>query len=72
MSDAIARRIEVLPDGKEFNVNISDRLDEETSHVLHIPPNAIDGASRIMVKVYPGIFSQVVEGLDKLFQVPYG
>ncbi|MGA1796359.1 MAG: MG2 domain-containing protein [bacterium] len=73
MSDAIARRIEVLPDGMEFNVNVSDRMQgDETSHVIHIPSDAIDGASSILVKVYPGIFSQVVEGLDKLFKVPYG
>jgi len=73
MSDAIARRIEVLPDGMEFNVNFSDRMQGyETSHVVHIPSDAIDGASRLLVKVYPGIFSQVVEGLDKLFKVPYG
>jgi uncharacterized protein YfaS (alpha-2-macroglobulin family) len=73
MSDAIARRIEVLPDGMEFHVNVSDRLEgNETNHILHIPIEAIDGASRILVKIYPGIFSQVVEGLEKLFKVPFG
>ncbi|MEW6380028.1 MAG: hypothetical protein AB1611_10545 [bacterium] len=40
--------------------------------MVHIPAEAIDDASRITVKVYPCLFSQVVEGLDKLFQVSYG
>ena len=73
MSDAIERRIEVMPDGMEFHVNVSDRLKgNDTTHVLNIPTEAIDGASRILVKVYPGIFSQVVEGLEKMLKVPYG
>ena len=73
MSDAIARRIEVLPDGMEFHVNISDRMKgNDTTHVINIPYNAIDDASKILVKIYPGIFSQVVEGMDKLLKVPYG
>ncbi len=73
MSDAISRRIEVLPDGMEFNTSVSDFLsDKNIDHVLHIPADAIDDASKILVKFYPGIFSQVVEGLDKLIKVPYG
>jgi len=73
MSDAISRRIEVMPDGMETQVSVSERLQEhDTTQVINIPPDAIDDASRIMVKVYPCLFSQVVEGLDKLFKVPYG
>ncbi|MGA1870366.1 MAG: alpha-2-macroglobulin family protein [bacterium] len=73
MSDAIARTIEVVPDGREFHLTVSERLREnKTSHILSFPLKAIDEAHKIMVKVYPGIFSQVVEGLDKLFKVPFG
>ncbi|MGA1870860.1 MAG: MG2 domain-containing protein [bacterium] len=73
MSDAISRKIEIVPDGKEFNVNVSARLGEKGAHhVISFPSDAIEDASKILVKVYPGIFSQVVEGLDTLFQVPYG
>ncbi|MGA1795840.1 MAG: alpha-2-macroglobulin family protein, partial [bacterium] len=73
MSDAIARTIEVLPDGLEFNTSISDRLaGSSIERTVTIPADAIDNASRILVKVYPGIFSQVVEGLDNLFRVPHG
>jgi len=33
---------------------------------------AIDDASKIFVKLYPGALSQVVEGLDSILQMPGG
>jgi hypothetical protein len=72
MSDAISREIEVMPDGKEYLTSINDRLEKTVEQTLVIPEEAIDGASNILVKVYPGIFSQVVEGMDKILQMPFG
>ncbi|HUV04257.1 MAG TPA: alpha-2-macroglobulin family protein [Armatimonadota bacterium] len=72
MSDAISREIEVMPDGKEYQASINDRLEKTVENTLTIPEDAIDGASNILVKVYPGIFSQVVEGMDKILQMPFG
>jgi len=34
-----------------------------------IPPEAIDGASSIFVRVYPGTFSQIVDGLDSMLRM---
>jgi len=36
------------------------------------PREAIAGASKILAKNYPGVFSQVVDGLDAILQMPYG
>lgn len=72
MSDAISREIEVIPDGREFTTAINDRLDRTVEKTMVIPEEAIDGASNILVKVYPGMFSQVVEGMDKILQMPFG
>lgn len=80
MSDAVKRTIEVIPDGKEFLINVDNRVTATadgsgTGHVkqtLYIPDSAIDEASKIFVKVYPGVFSQLVEGLDAIFQMPFG
>ncbi|MHB0999369.1 MAG: alpha-2-macroglobulin family protein [Armatimonadota bacterium] len=72
MSDAISRQIEVMPDGKEYLASINDRLEKTVEKTMVIPEDAIDGASNILVKVYPGIFSQVVEGMDKILQMPFG
>src|SRR5258705_12457425 len=37
-----------------------------------LPAGAIDGSARLIVKIYPSTFSQLVEGLDGIFQRPYG
>lgn len=72
MSDAIERRVRVVPDGREVVANFSDRLAGHVSKTITIPEEAIDGASKIFVKLYPGVFAQAVEGLDSMLQVPYG
>jgi len=72
MSDAIRRSIDVLPDGKEIRTTVNDRLDGKVTKTVTIPKDAIDGASTIWVKLYPGAFSQVVEGLDGLLRMPSG
>ncbi|MBN2494307.1 MAG: hypothetical protein JXR96_06950 [Deltaproteobacteria bacterium] len=71
-SDAVRRTVEIVPDGKEFRLAQSDRLEGTITRTLHIPEEAIDGASRVFVKVYPGLMSQTVEGLDSLLRIPSG
>jgi uncharacterized protein YfaS (alpha-2-macroglobulin family) len=72
LSDAIKRQIEVLPDGEERRDTWNDRLEGEVARTVTIPQAAIDGASTILVKIYPGLFSQAVEGLDSLLRMPFG
>lgn len=72
LSDAIRRPIEVLPDGKQVDVTINDRLEGRAQKRLTLPAGAIQGASKLWVKLYPGAFSQVVEGLNGMLQMPYG
>lgn len=72
LSDAIRREIEVLPDGEEKNVTFSDRLSGPVEHTITIPDQAVPGASKILVRVYPGVFSQIVDGLDSMLQMPSG
>jgi hypothetical protein len=72
LSDAIRRPIDILPNGKEIRTAVSDRLEGTVSRTITIPEEAIPGASAIWVKLYPGAFSQVVEGLDSLLRMPSG
>lgn len=72
MSDAISREIDVLPDGELFLTSISDRLEGRVERSVIIPARAIDGPSKIMVKVFPGIFSQIVDGLESMLRMPFG
>jgi hypothetical protein len=72
MSDAVKRLIEVLPDGSPREQVFTDRLKGTVTHTVNVPNNAIEGASRLFVKVYPGVMSQVVEGLDGMLRMPNG
>jgi uncharacterized protein YfaS (alpha-2-macroglobulin family) len=72
LSDAIRREIEVLPDGEETYQTINDRLDGNVEKTVVLPKEAIDDASTIFVRIYPGTFSQVVDGLDSMLRMPSG
>lgn len=71
-SDAIKRAVAVMPDGKLYEDIISDRLTGRVLKKISFPTNAIEDANWLGLKIFPGIFSQVVEGLDKLLGVPFG
>jgi len=62
----------VYPDGKRFEYSVSDRLQGSVTEVISIPAEAINGTAKITVKIYPGIVSQVVEGLEKILRMPFG
>jgi uncharacterized protein YfaS (alpha-2-macroglobulin family) len=73
LSDAIQRSVRVFPDGKEFTFTQSDRLpDERLTLPIQFPSDSIPEARLLTVKLYPGMASQVVEGLDSLLRMPYG
>jgi hypothetical protein len=72
VGDAIERDIEVVPDGRKVETVHSGSLDQPVTHTLDVPEGAIEGSVKAFVKLYPSSFSQVVEGLDNIFRMPYG
>jgi uncharacterized protein YfaS (alpha-2-macroglobulin family) len=70
--DAEARVLNVLPNGQEKDVVVNERLEGSASKAVVIPDGAIADASKILVKLYPGALSQVVEGLDSILRMPGG
>ncbi len=75
--DAVARAIEVLPSGQQKDQSSSDMLEGTSSGTVvfstfSIPAAAVDDASELLVKIYPGMFSQAVEGLDSILRLPSG
>jgi uncharacterized protein YfaS (alpha-2-macroglobulin family) len=72
MSDAIKRGIDVMPDGKKIEQVVSDRLSGTMTQTVTIPDNAIADASKLFVKIYPGVFSQVMEGTEGMLRLPGG
>ncbi len=72
VADAIRRSIEVVPDGRRVEQVVSGTLQNPVDFRFDVPEDVIDGSVKAIVKVYPSSFSQVVEGLDSIFQRPYG
>ncbi len=73
MSDAVQKPVTVYPDGKQFFLSQSDMLPADgLAETIDLPEGLIPGTQRLMVKIYPGVVSQVVEGLDSILQMPYG
>ena len=76
MSDAVERSVTVTPDGRPIVNTINGIVDSAAAArqqlEFTIPPDAVDGANDLFVKVYPGAFSQVVEGLENILRLPQG
>ncbi len=73
MSDAVAREVTVVPDGTEQRATFSDWLSGDGATVpVTVPAGVIPGTPRVEVKVYPGPAAQLVDGLERLLQMPSG
>jgi hypothetical protein len=72
MSDAIVKSVRVMPDGKAIRSARNEKLSESVSTPVMIPENAIPGTPKIWVKLYPGVVSQIVEGLSGMLKMPFG
>jgi hypothetical protein len=72
IADAVRRPIEVVPDGRRVERVVSGTLQRPAEVDLDVPGHAIPGSVRATVKIYPSTFSQLVEGLEAIFQQPYG
>ena len=70
--DVVVREIEVIPDGREQNIVFNGRLDSAAHHDLNFPAASIPDASSVLVRLYPGPLSQIIEGMDSILQMPGG
>lgn len=71
-SDAVKRVVEVVPNGQRIEKVVSDRLSGKVSQVIDIPQTAIPDASKLIVRIYPGVMAQVMEGVEGLIRLPGG
>ena len=72
VADAIRREIEVVADGRRVEQVSNGILHQPAEVAVQLPGEAIDGSARLVLKLYPTNFSQVVEGLDAIFRMPSG
>src|SRR5262249_38250887 len=69
---AIRREVEVVPDGRRVEHIANGNLQQPAEIEIELPEQAIEGSGKAIVKLYPSTFSQLVEGLDGIFQLPSG
>lgn len=72
VADAIQRQIEIVPDGKRLEMTQSGSLARPVTVTVDIPSEIIDSSVKATLRLYPTALSQVVEGLDGIFQRPSG
>ena len=70
--DIVVREIEVIPNGREQNIVFNGRLESSAQHDLKFPANSIPDATSVLVRLYPGPLSQIIEGMDSILQMPGG
>jgi alpha-2-macroglobulin-like protein len=72
-SDAVARTVQVVPDGKLVTDTFSGLLAAgAVGRTFDFPVNATPGSPQLYAEVYPGFLSQVVSGMDSILQAPSG
>jgi hypothetical protein len=71
-SDAVKRVVEVVPNGQKVENVASDWLKGKATQVIDIPASALPDASKLLVRIYPGMMAQVLEGVEGLIRLPGG
>jgi uncharacterized protein YfaS (alpha-2-macroglobulin family) len=72
-SDAIARTVRVVPDGKQLSTVSSGLLDPGATNAnFTFPASAVPGSGQLYVEVYPAFLAQVVGGMDSMLREPTG
>ncbi len=71
-ADIVIREIEVVPNGRERTEVFNGRIESTVAHEVNFPASAIPDASKILVRLYPGPLSQVIEGMDAILKMPGG
>lgn len=71
-SDAIAREIQVQPNGTEVRESLSNRVGDGVEIELVLPETAIPGTGRLEVRLYAGHVAQLLSGLTSMLQKPTG
>jgi len=71
-ADAVEREVRVVPSGIASELVKNSVLKNVESLDFDLPADAIPGSASLFVKFYPSRFSEIVEGLDSIFQAPYG
>jgi alpha-2-macroglobulin-like protein len=71
-ADAVEREVNVLPSGERFEHTKNDVLKDAYADIFTVPTEAVPESQSLWVKLFPSRFSEMVEGLESIFQAPHG
>jgi hypothetical protein len=72
-SDAVARSVRVVPDGKAFPLALSGSLDApKVTHTVTFPANEVPGSQQLYLDIFPAFLAQAVQGMDSILAEPNG
>jgi len=72
-SDAVARSVRVVPDGKAFPLALSGSLDTPSvTHSVTFPAGEVPGSQQLYVDIFPAFLAQAVQGMDSILAEPNG
>ena len=73
LSDAVARTVSVVPDGKAFPSSDAGSLASGTvTASVAFPAGTVAGSETMYLDVFPAFLSQVVQGMDSILATPTG
>ena len=58
--------------GQKVETVVTDRLVGRVSQAVEVPAHAVPDSYKLLVKVYPGVMSQVLEGTEGMLRLPGG
>ncbi len=70
--DAIEKSLRIHPDGQEITHTSGDLVSGPASFNITIPQNAIKGATRGEIRIYPNIASLLLESASAILAAPHG
>jgi hypothetical protein len=72
-SDAVARTVRVVPDGKPYPEAFSGTLDPPSAtKAVTFPLNEVPGSEQLYVDIFPAFLAQAVQGMDSILKEPTG
>ena len=72
VADAVEREVRVVPTGKRVEHKQNGVLKASWTDRFTIPAAVVPDSQSLWVKFYPSRFTEIVEGLESIFQAPYG
>jgi len=72
IADAIEREIRIVPTGERVEQTKNEVLRSDFVETFNIAAEAIPDSAQLLVKFYPSRFSEIVEGLESIFEAPHG